>query len=385
MKTGLIFILTFCPSFLFAQNVGISSEHCIRSGDELNRSVVSVESNLSKGQDVLWNLQSMELLNDDYITRYGCVEAAPWLVASYEGLTGHQYLTNEDGAYLLARRTTTSQMAYDIPEQVQRFSMHYGDSIMGIYGGTGSYGDKLFVREYGNYVTRMDATGSIILPDGDTLRHVSRQTTDRWVYADIALADSLEMVYGDSIPVYTEDSIRYNIATDVPMQRVREERWYAAGYRYPILERVVCRAASDGNIISRSVLYYPPSAQEAQLPYDEENEAIRNLIARGEYHNETDSDANAPDSSEAEPVIHYTLIQNAEARTVTISYDLDASATVRCVLADSKGVVYRTAEQTNAAGTGYSLALSYSGLPHGQYVVYISAGGLTQAVKFSAK
>ena len=96
-------------------------------------------------------------------------------------------------------------------------------------------------------------------------------------------------------------------------------------------------------------------------------------------------DANAPDRSEAEPVIHYTLVQNAEARTVTISYDLDASATVRCVLADSKGVVYRTAEQTNAAGTGYSLALSYSGLPHGQYVVYISAGGLTQAVKFSAK
>lgn len=276
-------------------------------------------------------------------------------------------------------------MAYDIPEQVQRFSMHYGDSIMGIYGGTGSYGDKLFVREYGNYVTRMDATGSIILPDGDTLRHVSRQTTDRWVYADIALADSLQMVYGDSIPVYTEDSIRYHIATDVPMQRVREERWYAAGYRYPILERVECRAASDGNIISRSVLYYPPSAQEAQLPYDEENEAIRNLIARGEYHDKTDSDANALDSSEAEPVIHYTLIQNAEGRTVTIRYDLDASATVRCVLADSKGVVYRTAEQTNAAGTGYSLALSYSGLPHGQYVIYISAGGLTQAVKFSAK
>ena len=385
MRKELIFLLAICRGLLFAQTEGISTEHGFRPGDELNRVVVSIADNLYSGLNVVWDLQEMEVLDNDYKTRFGGAEAVPWLVASYEGLTGHQYLTNEDGAYLLARRSTTSQMAYDIPEQVQRFLMHYGDSIMGIYGGTGSYGDKLFVREYGNYVTRMDATGSIILPEGDTLRHVSRQTTDRWVYADIALADSLQMVYGDSIPVYTEDSIRYHIATDVPMQRVREERWYAAGYRYPILERVVCRAASDGNIISRSVLYYPPSAQEAQLPYDEENEAIRNLIARGEYHDETDSDANALDCSEAEPVIHYTLIQNAEARTVTISYDLDASATVRCVLADSKGVVYRTAEQTNAAGTGYSLALSYSGLPHGQYVVYISAGGLTQAVKFNAQ
>ena len=356
MKKYLSFIFLLFPQLILAQTGDTGAENGLRAGDELSREVVTF---------------------DGYKTRYGGAEAVPWLVASFEGLTGHQYLTNEDGAYLLARRTTTSQMAYDIPEQVQCFSMHYGDSIMGIYGGTGSYGDKLFVREYGSYHTKMDATGCIILPDGDTLRHVSRVVTDRLVYAEVALSDSMQMVYGDSIPVYTEDSIRCHIATDVPMQRVREERWYAAGYRYPILERVVCRAASDGNIISRSVLYYPPSAQEAQLPYDEENEAIRNLIARGEYHDEIDSDANAPDRSEAEPVIHYTLIQNAEARTVTISYDLDASATVRCVLADSKGVVYRTAEQTNAAGTGYSLPLSYSGLPHGQYVVYISAGGLT--------
>ena len=70
---------------------------------------------------------------------------------------------------------------------------------------------------------------------------------------------------------------------------------------------------------------------------------------------------------------------------MTIRYSLESSATVRCVLADSKGVVYRTAEQTNAAGTDYTLTLSYNGLPRGQYVVYIFAGGLTQAVKFSAK
>jgi len=385
MEKYFAFIFLLFPQLLFAQTGDLGTKHGFRAGDELNRQVVSTSSAMTSGKDVVWDLQELELLENDYKTRYAGAETAPWLVAGYEKLTGHQYLSNEDGVYLLARCSTTSQMTYDIPEQVQCFSMHYGDSIMGIYGGTGSYGDKLFVREYGSYHTKMDATGCIILPDGDTLRHVSRVVTDRLVYAEVALSDSMQMVYGDSIPVYTEDSIRCHIATDVPMQRVREERWYAAGYRYPILERVVCRAASDGNIISRSVLYYPPSAQEAQLPYDEENEAIRNLIARGEYHDETDSDANAPDSSEAEPVIHYTLIQNAEARTVTISYDLDASATVRCVLADSKGVVYRTAEQTNAAGTGYSLALSYSGLPHGQYVVYISAGGLTQAVKFNAQ
>ena len=379
MEKYIAFISLLLPQLLLAQAGGAGTEHGLRAGDELSREVVAFDGNGTNGRNVVWDLQEMEVIDNGYKTRYGGAETVPWLVASYEGLTGHQYLANEDGAYLLARRTTTSQMAYDIPEQVQRFSMHYGDSIMGIYGGTGSYGDKLFVREYGNYVTRMDATGNIILPDGDTLRHVSRQTTDRWVYADIALADSLQMVYGDSIPVYTEDSIRYNIATDVPMQRVREERWYAAGYRYPILETIECRNATDDQLVSKATLYYPPSAQENQLAYDEENQMIRNLIARGEYQKEGDTGSD----SNTESIIHYTFSQNQEAGTVTISYSLDATATVRFVLASAMGMVYQTVEQTNAEGAGYSVTLNYNGLPRGQYIVYISAGGQTQAIKFN--
>ena len=379
MEKYFAFIFLSFPQLLLAQTGDAGTEHGLRVGDELSREVVAFDGNRTNGRNVVWDLQEMEVLDNDYKTRYGGAEAVPWLVAGYEGITGHQYLTNEDGAYLLARRTTTSHMAYDIPEQVQRFSMHYGDSIMGIYGGTGSYGDKLFVREYGHYVTHMDATGSIILPDGDTLRHVSRQTTDRWVYADIALADSLQMVYGDSIPVYTEDSIRYHIATDVPMQRVREERWYAAGYRYPILETIECRNATDDQLVSKATLYYPPSAQENQLAYDEENQMIRNLIARGEYQKEGDTGSD----SNTESIIHYTFSQNQEAGTVTISYSLDATATVRFVLASAMGMVYQTVEQTNAEGAGYSVTLNYNGLPRGQYIVYISAGGQTQAIKFN--
>jgi hypothetical protein len=379
MEKYFAFIFLLFPQLLFAQTGDLGTKHGFRAGDELNRQVVSTSSAMTSGKDVVWDLQELELLENDYKTRYAGAETAPWLVAGYEKLTGHQYLSNEDGVYLLARCSTTSQMTYDIPEQVQRFSMHYGDSIMGIYGGTGSYGDKLFVREYGNYVTRMDATGSIILPDGDTLRHVSRVVTDRLVYAEVALSDSMQMVYGDSIPIYDRDSINCHMMADVPQQRVREYRWYAAGYRYPILETIECRNATDDQLVSRATLYYPPSAQENQLAYDEENQMIRNLIARGEYQKEGDTGSD----SNTESIIHYTFSQNQEAGTVTISYSLDATATVRFVLASAMGMVYQTVEQTNAEGAGYSVTLNYHGLPRGQYVVYISAGGQTQAIKFN--
>ena len=386
MKKILVYLLYTFPQLLLAQADGAGTEHNLRAGDELSREVVIFGGSETNGRDVVWDLQDMEVLEGDYLTCYTGADVAPWLVAAHEGLASRQYLSTADGISLLGRSTPTSQMTYDIPEQLMRLPLCYGDSITGIYGGAGSYGDKLFVREYGNYRSRVDGTGSMLLPDGDTLRHVCLLTTDRMVWAETALADSMQMVYGDSIPAYGEDSIRRHLATDVPLQRVREQRWYAAGYRYPILETVESRSAADDRLITKYALYYSPAEQERQLAYDEESEAIRTLIARGEYHPEgLGHDTRSGSCEDADPVIDYTLEQNAEARTVTIRYSLESSATVRCVLADSKGVVYRTAEQTNAAGTGYSLALSYSGLPHGQYVVYISAGGLTQAVKFSAK
>ena len=379
MKRILLYLWSVFPQMLFSQTVGIGVEHGFRAGDELDRQVVSISNAMTSGKDVVWDLQELELLENDYKTRYAGAEAAPWLVAGYEKLTGHQYLSNEDGTYLLGRYSPTSLMTYDIPEQVQSFPMHYGDSIMGIYGGTGSYGDKLFVREYGSYHTKMDATGCIILPDGDTLRHVSREVTDRLVFAEVALSDSMQMVYGDSIPIYDRDSILCHMMADVPQQRVREYRWYAAGYRYPILETIECRNATDDQLVSKATLYYPPSAQENQLAYDEENQMIRNLIARGEYQTEGDTGSD----SNTESIIHYTFSQNQEAGTVTISYSLDATATVRFVLASAMGMVYQTVEQTNAEGAGYSVTLNYNGLPRGQYIVYISAGGQTQAIKFN--
>ena len=371
---------------MLAQTGGIGADHRLRAGDELSREVVTFDGSETSGRSVVWDLQDMEVLDNGYLTCYTGADVAPWLVAAHEGLTSRQYLSADGGISLIGQSTPTSQMTYDIPEQLMPLPLCYGDSITGIYGGAGSYGDKLFVREYGNYRSRVDGTGSMLLPDGDTLHYVCRLTTDRMVWAETALADSMQMVYGDSIPAYGEDSIRRHMATDVPLQRVREQRWYAAGYRYPILETLESRSATDDRLITKYALYYSPAEQERQLAYDEENETIRTLIARGEYHPEgLGHDTRSGSCEDADPVIDYTLEQNAEARTVTIRYSLDASATVRCVLADSKGVVYRTAEQTNAAGTGYTLTLSYNGLPRGQYVIYISAGGQTQAEKFNAQ
>ena len=100
MEKYIAFISLLLPQLLLAQTGGTGAEHGLRAGDELNREVVVFDGNGTNGRNVVWDLQEMEVIDNGYKTRYGGAEAVPWLVAGYEGLTGHQYLTNEDGAIL---------------------------------------------------------------------------------------------------------------------------------------------------------------------------------------------------------------------------------------------------------------------------------------------
>ena len=68
------------------------------------------------------------------------------------------------------------------------------------------------------------------------------------------------------------------------------------------------------------------------------------------------------------------MTSNPERSTVGIDFDLEAPATVRLLLSDVTGVVYRLALQDFTAGTGFHMELSLAGLPHRQYVLPISAG-----------
>ncbi len=88
MEKYIAFISLLLPLLLLAQTGGTDTEHGFRAGDELNRQVVSISCAMTSGKDVVWDLQELELLENDYKTRYAGAETAPWLVAGYEGLTG---------------------------------------------------------------------------------------------------------------------------------------------------------------------------------------------------------------------------------------------------------------------------------------------------------
>lgn len=111
----------------------------------------------------------------------------------------------------------------------------------------------MFMRCFGAYMTKADSVGKLILPKGDTLRSVMRLHTERYVSAVYADKDTLRK----KVPTFTVDSIVRHMAADSLMVREDLYRWYAAGYRYPILEAKVTTLKDKPMIVVGTVPWVP--------------------------------------------------------------------------------------------------------------------------------
>ena len=75
MKKYIAFIFLLLPQLLLAQADGAGTEHGLRVGDELSREVVTFGGSETNGRDVVWDLQDMEILDNDHLTCYTGAES----------------------------------------------------------------------------------------------------------------------------------------------------------------------------------------------------------------------------------------------------------------------------------------------------------------------
>ena len=388
-------ILCLLTQFKVIEAQTTSEANSYRRGDKVKRQQVTYMPLEENGQHAVWDLSGMEVMNNTIMRFLGeeadCSQQVVCIVQSRR----MPYTLCGDSLLIDGYEDYTTRMNYDLKEAWLQFPMYYGQSLSGFLSGRGFYCDKVFVRELGSYTTKADATGMFILPDGDTLRHVLRLTTERIVSTVMQPLDSVRSNHGDSIIIDSPDSIAARLICDGQRLLYVIRRWYAAGYRYPILEDVsVCRAEDRAKVpLQAMAYYYPPEAQE-QLPTDDVNIRIREAIARGEYNSENEGAnrgaGNGFDSNDDKknPFSHYQIQQNEENKTITVSYGLTGTHTVSFMISNTSGIVYRSMSQTNNAGNGYTATLSYSGVSRGQYVLSIGVDGNTTSsanVKFVIK
>ena len=250
-----------------AQGQVISQQNAFHSNDCLTLLQISCPTLDHCGIDAVWDVSNMSVIDDSYSVEYLLAsEDSEDIIACYEQATRHIYDQKGDSILINGFENRLTRLDYDIREPYLRFPMQYGDSLEGYYHGTGMYCDRLALRSYGRYKTKADGIGELILPDGDTLRNVIRLHTERLVAVEDYPAYML-----DRLQAYTEDSIAARLTDASSLIRLDIYRWYAAGYRYPILEvRQRCDMASS-SATSLTAYYCPPKeqAQNNKVPSNE--------------------------------------------------------------------------------------------------------------------
>lgn len=333
----IILALLLFSSATYAQNTLSSQTNSLRP-DSVGKEVINFLEPGCSGQDVLWDFSDLEPRDSKACSMqlYSLTDRLLW----DESGSLVTYLPSADSLLISRIETPLYEMDYSKPIISMVFPFSYGSSLTTPFSGVGSYEGKLDLTEVGTNAVTADATGTLILAEGDTLRNILRVSTSR--NADVSIINHET----------TEDYGTLQKATDIT-------EWYARGYRYPVLKSVEERISKEGTLL-RTVRYSQRiSPAEMALLEDPENEDIR--LA--------DSLAYAA----ANPLRNMHVANNGS--SATVSYDVATDAHISMTLANSQGMVFWRYESDEAAGNSYQHEVPLTGLHRGQYVICINANG----------
>ena len=262
------------------------------------------------------------------------------------------YRTTADSLILYGSESPLEKREYTIEKIYKKFPLVYGDSISMPFRCEGIYcGDHPF-REVGTTSVKVDAIGSIVLAEEDTIRNVRR--------------------------VHTIDS--YSICMDIDsaaldtakLTQVIDERyeWYMPESQYPMIEDITSTTYYNMNVIGTTKYAYcnlPVNLSDSYITHEED------LDDEEEQEGFSDERFNTSD------IIHYQV--ETQGKTIVLTYDLDEDATITTIVANHMGMLCKSRQWTQPAGKDYSINNDCYDLRSGVYVLYINVNGKVYSEK----
>ena len=337
-----------------------------RSGDRLMKQQIAYKSLGRSGRSVLWNLGEVDVLNERYGLNYLSVPSHQSGVTGVEHGTRYYYAEHGDTLVLEGVENNGMRISYDeVPVELP-FPLQYGNELEGIYHGRGIYCDKTPYREYGRYHLTADAIGTLILPTGDTLRNVVRVHNVRMASMRFYAADSLGL--SRVLPVFTRDSVEHALSADTTVVNTDIYRWYAPGYRYPVLETVTVGAKNSDRLTTAFLL---TPEEQAMGINDAVNEPLRGSHSLA---------GNGRDVG-----FSYNITRTDGNEQIRLDYILEHESMVSCQLVTAGGaVVWQQPTSRLSAGT-YTAEIPSEAVRQGVNLLSFKVDGKIFTEKFTVR
>lgn len=323
--------LTLFAAALSAQVVLQRDNNLPRENDIIHKQIVSYISPGEKGRNVFWDFSKLNPSDNKYVLTYK--RDVEETLIGIEHNTMYKYEYRRDSLFLCGFENPTTRFIYKIPQLIWISPFVYGQQITNY-----SYGEGIYCENYEFYKAEkstlaMDATGSLLFSDSDTIHNVFRLHTHTEIIEDLY---SKEKLANESKSLITLDSLFVNYPTDSTLLVMDSYRWYKVGYRYPIFEVIESVNRTNGKEIScyRTAFYYPMNEQYYTLDIDPENENMRNIFA---YDNQTDIDKEKSELNSKSPTLHYKYVFDHSANEILVNYTLSTASDVEILLFDPEG------------------------------------------------
>lgn len=378
-KPFIFFSLWVTSGLLAAQEQIRADLNMFRANDTIVKQQVEYKHPGRQGTDILWDFGRLKTVDNKYTVVYE--QADDSLFSGTEHQTRYYYDFRNDSLFLAGYENPTTKVRYGSPELLLRFPLKLGDKAEGYYQGSGIYCDKLDIKTYGTSKTTADASGMIILPGGDTSRHVTRVHTTKLVSEKISplLPDTTIVSISDStrqLSQFSVDSIGHFLQSDTSVLMVETYKWYAAGYRYPIFETVsIGSPPTDAKAEYFTTAFYFPPHKHAYLKTDEKNTQLRAQLLEKDKR-QTGSINNSGNNVEGSIVINdieftYNYYPNPVESQLNFEYYLSKDAKVSFGLYSISGfLVYRSPVKSSRTGT-YSETIDMGYCSRGEYILTI--------------
>jgi len=377
---------------LKAQYVVTSQANRPRPGDNLVMQEIEYPDPGKSGKNIVWNFGKLipvekkkgtitkplnQMQPGEDITKYLQITASSEVPVSYltdDGLLRgldpgiiNSYNISGDSLLIWKQEYPTTRMDFSFPQVLLTYPFTYKDQFTNYYRGYGVYCDRLGVKLVGSIDAEADGYGILILPGDDTLRNVLRvkivKTELEEKEAAYVKKNGKEWkVKGDSIEALLKLNKKSLPTTEII-------RWYAEGYRYPILETIYHYTDLGGNKKmdeTRRAFFYDPVQQEADYMSSEVNQSKEQPAMKAAESPQTILPAERM-------LLDYHIYPNPVSVDLKADLHCFKQTTIRLSLFTVKSL--RVYQSVMEIPKGHSnITIPMSGLHKGQYLLHIDCG-----------
>ena len=349
-----------------------------RNGDVLKAEELVRIPVTTIGNDVTWDFSDLSVDCSDISIRY--IKLNDSVMVRCKGKEMSYFAIYGDSISQTEYCTPDKRLEIIRPELLAVFPMGYTSCVADYFYSEGILDGSHYMRQAGNSCTAIEAKGRLITPDCDSLRHVLLSHRYRVGTTYISPDFSKSFLNNRDNLMLSNDSILEWMSSDTITHSIDTYRWYAQGYRYPVIEQNIVKTFYNKIQVDsvNQTLYFSPRMQEEDLTKDALNDSLR-IVNRNEpwdfnlsVNNEDNINHGANLGFLAQGNVcnlSPILVDNS----TTLFYNCESSTTIEIRIFNMSGALLAYYINT-VQGTHGSLSVDTSQLRQGEYIVNVILG-----------